>query len=247
MNYFNRAKNLNYSVGSIFILTGLAVGMLITVQFKSAIPSTTFIYDELKAQNELIESYLNDQGLLKTKIISLREELDAAQERAKAYIEVNNLETLKALKADLGLETAKGAGVQITLNDGLFVDRQNTDTLARSLVNASDLRDMVNAIRTARPTAIAINDQRVVAMTPITSVGNTILVNNYHLSPPFTITVIGDKDSVLQRIGDTNLLPDILSRVDELKIQIKTDVREHLTIPVYTGNLSTKYINEKAI
>lgn len=239
-------QNSKYSVGATFIVTGVAIGMLITIQFKSAIPSSTFIFDELKAQNDLVESYIEDQGRLKSKILSLRSDLDSAQENAEKYLEVNNLETLKSLKSALGLEVAKGAGVQITLEDGLFVDRQNTETLAQSLINASDLRDIVNAIRTAHPDAISINDQRVIATTPITSVGNTILVNNYHLSPPFVITAIGDKDLMLPRLTDQALIPDLLKRVEDQKVQLKTVQIEHLTIPVYTGNLSTKFISEKA-
>jgi uncharacterized protein YlxW (UPF0749 family) len=232
-------------VNALFIVTGIAIGLLITTQFRSAIPSSTYIYDELRAQNELISSYITDQGLLKTRITALREEIDIAQENTRSQIESNNnLETLKALKHEIGLETVKGAGLEIYLDDGLFVDRKNADTLSQSLINASDLRDIVNALRTAKPLGISINDQRVISTSPITSVGNTILVNNYHLLPPFNIKVVGDPDVIKQRLDDKSLLPDLLKRVKEHKIQLKTEKKEHLTLPVFNGNLSVKLINQ---
>lgn len=237
-------KKSPWIIGTVFVLTGAFIGLLLTVQFKSAVPSASYFYDELTAQKELIDSFLADQGLLKTQIVSLRSEIDVTQESAKEAVQTNNLETLKTLKKEVGLDMAKGAGVQITLNDGLFVNREGADTISQSLVNASDLRDLVNLLRSAKVDAIAINDQRVIASSSITSVGNTILVNNYNLLPPFNIIAIGDADLIMQRLNDSSTLPDLKKRVSELKIQFSAEDVAHLVAPVYNGNLSIKLIKE---
>ncbi|MBU1953977.1 DUF881 domain-containing protein, partial [Patescibacteria group bacterium] len=170
-----RQRRRDWKMSAVFIVTGVFIGILLTVQIKSSIPAATFLSDQLKVQKELVDNYLDEQGLLKTKIVSLRDQIEAAQEKAKQYVQDANLDTLNELKDKVGLKSARGSGVRISLDDGLFVDRDNPDTINQSLVHAADLRDIINVLRSGEATAIAINDQRIIASTPITSVGNTIM------------------------------------------------------------------------
>jgi len=226
-----------------FVTAGVATGLLLTIQFRSSIPSSTYIYDELKAQQELIDSYLSDQVYLKNKITTLRNEINEAQKKAEQYVETNNLEVLNKLKNELGLSAMKGEGISIRLDDGLFIDRQNHDVLSQSVVNASDLRDIVNAARAGKATAIAINDQRIIATTAITTAGSTILINNYHVLPPFSISIIGDPELLLQSLKNEMLLSDINKRVRDLKIQMQIETAQNLNVPIFNGNFSTKYLS----
>ncbi|HMR01329.1 MAG TPA: DUF881 domain-containing protein [Candidatus Gracilibacteria bacterium] len=234
----------DWKLSAVFVVTGLFIGALLTVQFQSSIPSSTFLSDELRAQKDLIDGYVDDQGLLKSKIIGLRTEISEAQERAEASIQSANLETLKALKEEIGLTSLRGPGVEIVIDDGIFVNRDNPDTVSQSLVHASDLRDIVNILRTARVQAISINGQRVIATTSISSVGNTILVNNFHLLPPFTVSALGDPEVVMQRLNDPTALPDLAKRTKDLNIQFMAQSKEGILIPEYSGNLSSQYISE---
>lgn len=238
------SSSRDWKVSAVFVLTGLFIGTLLTVQFRSSIPAATFFSDQLRAQQDLIDGYVEDQGFLKSRIVSLRAEISAAQEKAQASIQTANLEMLKKLKAQLGLSSLRGPGVEIQVDDGLFVNRDNPDTVSQSLIHASDLRDIVNVLRAAKAEAIAINDQRIIASTPITSVGNTILVNNFHLLPPFTVSAVGDSELIMQRLNDPSTLPDLQQRTQDLNIQLNAEVKEGLLIPEYTGNLSVQYISE---
>lgn len=235
---------LSLRTKTVFIVTGIFIGMLVSTQFRSAIPTGSYLYDQLAIQKELVKSFIDDQALLKSKIVSLRKKIEENQEKTRTASQVNNLETLRELKKEIGLETAKGQGITINLNDGVFVNRENMENIDQSLVHASDLRDMVNLLRTAQVEAIAINDQRVIASTPITSVGNTILVNNFHLLPPFNITAVGDPELIMQRLKDPTVLPDLQKRVKELKVQYAVEANNNLIIPVYNGNLTLKYIQQ---
>ena len=89
---------------------------------------------------------------------------------------------------------------------------------------------------------MAINDQRVIASTPISSVGNTILVNNFHVLPPFTITAIGDEELLLQRFNDPKALPDLVKRTKGQKIQLNFKANAGLVVPEYSGDFRLKYI-----
>lgn len=233
-----------WRIGIAFIVTGVFIGLLITTQFRSAIAPSTYPSDALQVQQELVASYLEEQTLLKTKIVNLRSEISTIQDEARSAGQAGLLETLEKLKVEMGLAAARGSGVQIALDDGLFVNRQSADKMAESLIHASDLRDMVNILRSAKVDAIAINDQRIIASTPINSVGNTILVNNFHLLPPFTVTAIGDPELILQRLNDPSALPDLQKRLKDLNIRFAAEVKDGLTAPVYNGNLPLKFLTD---
>lgn len=228
----------------VFIASGVFIGLLVTAQFRSAVPSSSYLSDEIAVQKQLIRSFIDDQALLKSRIVALRDEINKNQERMQSNTEKNSLDTLKNLKKDVGLETAKGGGVEIILDDGAFVNREKIENLDQSLIHASDLRDIVNLLRSAKVDAISINDQRIIASTPITSVGNTILVNNFHLLPPFNIIAIGDPELISRRLTDSTALPDLQNRVKNLKIQYSFLLKNSLIVPVYNGNFSLKYIKE---
>jgi uncharacterized protein YlxW (UPF0749 family) len=246
--YFRYAHNqalmklLSWRTYVVFMITGIFIGILVTVQVKSALPTSSYIYDELAVQKELIKDYTDQQALLKSKIVTIRGKIEENQNKIRQSAEKNNLDTLKGLKKDIGLETAKGAGVQITIDDGVFVKREAPENSTDSLVAASDLRDVVNLLRTAKADAIAINDQRIISTSPITSVGNTILVNNYNMLPPFNISAIGDTGLIMQRLNDSSSLPELNKRIQEYKIQFSSQIKKDLVIPVYNGNLSIKYL-----
>jgi len=232
----------NWKVQLTFVITGVLVGILLTAQFRSAIPASSYPYDEYKIQEDLLKSYNDDQAVLKNKILNLRKEIDDKQKQSGASVQKNNLDVLEQLKQAIGLESTKGNGVVINLNDSPFAQRANTQGSDEFLVQAADLRDLVNLVFSAQADAVSINDQRVVASTPISSVGNTILVNNTHVLPPFTISVIGDKDLLLQRLNDPTALPDLEKRAKGQKIEYGFQPQANLVIPIYSGDFPLKYV-----
>jgi len=241
---FRLKSKLTFRVQLVFIITGIFVGLLVSTQFRNAVPSSSYPYDEIQVQQELIKSYSDDQSVLQSRILNLRKQIEAKQNQASQLIEKNNLETLNQLKKEIGLEAVKGKGVEITLSDGLFVKRTDQQGLDQFLVHAADLRDIVNILFSAQADAVAINNQRVINSTPITSVGSTILVNNFHLLPPFNIIVVGDPDLILQRFNDPKVLPDLQKRIRAQKIQFALGVKKTLAVPVYNSDFRLKYIQE---
>jgi uncharacterized protein YlxW (UPF0749 family) len=226
----------------VFVASGVFIGLLITSQFRSSIPTSSYPSDELAIKKELIKNFLDDQSLLKSKIVVLRDEIGKTQDQAKNLGDEKLIETLNGLKKDLGLAQATGDGVEISLNDGALVKRDEADSIDQSLIHAADLRDLINVLRSARADAISINDQRILSNTSITSVGNTILVNNFHLLPPFNIVAIGDSELMSQRLTDVNALPDLNRRQKSNNIEFSFSVKNGLMVPVYNGDFSVKYM-----
>ena len=218
----------------ISIITGIFVGLLITAQFLTLTPSSSsFPLDQIAAQEDLIDSYSNDQAILAGRIVSLREKIDEAQEKSKLISQTANLDTLSILKATVGLEVKKGNGYEITLNDGGG---------EQGIIYASDLRDLINLIRTSGAEALAINNQRVINTTSINSVGNTILVGSFNLVPPFTISVIGDADVFNQYYNDSIMINDLKKRITNNGIEYSIKKLDLVSLPIYNGQLRLNHI-----
>ena len=228
--------NQKFNISVIFLVTGIFIGFFLTIQFKSTVPPSTYFYDELQAQKKLIDSFLDDQNHFKNEIIVLRQNLEKEQKKSNLYVKTDVLNKLQSLKDEIGLSLKKGAGIVVYLDDG---DNSEDNQF---LVNSADLRDIVNALFTAKAEAISINDQRIIASTPITSVGNTIMVNNYHILPPFKIIAIGDQYLMKERLNDNNLLSDLLMRIENKQIKFNLSIKNNLTCSMYNGELSVNFI-----
>lgn len=231
------------SIVIISVIAGIFVGLLVTTQFRSAPPvSSSYPLEEIEAQNELIKSYTDEQGVLKSRIVSLRSRIDEAIEQNQMITQNANIEKLNELKRIIGLTDLSGDGFIVQLDDSPFIDRENLAGEEGGYVYAADLRDMVNLLRANNVDGIAINDQRIISTTSINSVGSTILVNNSKLSPPFSIKVVGDYESFVRRISEPSVLSDLQKRVRENGIQFEIKQSPHVILPIYNGQFRLKFL-----
>lgn len=228
-----------------FMTTGLLAGMLLTWQFLSKAPlPLNFPSEEVKAKEDLLKSYLDEQSYLMSKIVSLRKDVETAQTKIEDSTQTANFSQLDDLKRDMGLTAISGPGLEITLDDGHLLTRaEKTEITDTNLVQASDLRDVVNILNASKADAISINDQRIIANSPISSVGTTIMVNNSHIAPPFIINAVGDSEMMLQRLLNKNLLLDIYTRRAKSNIGFEIAKKVGITIGIYNGDLKSSHLN----
>lgn len=227
-----------------FLIIGLVMGLILAWQFLTDIPlDSNFPSDELVAKSELIKSYMDEQSYLQSRIVSLHKQIEESAEQIETQSEVVNFEILNRLKGNVGLTEAVGEGLEIVIDDSSLAKRDGVNVSNNRLVQASDIRDIVNLLNAASADAITVNNQRVIANSPISSVGTTILINNSNITPPFIISVIGDSEVMLQRILNEDLLPDIYSRRKTNDIVFQIYKKNRITIPIYNGDLKTDYLN----
>ncbi|MBI2634183.1 DUF881 domain-containing protein [Candidatus Peregrinibacteria bacterium] len=193
--------------------------------------------DELETREELIKTFLDEQAYLQSRIVFLRKQIDESQKELDMQTASVSLDILEKLKKDIGLVEASGKGVEILLNDG------NSPNQPEALVQAADIRDIVNILNAASAEAISVNGQRIIASSAVAAVGTTILVNNSHLAAPFIITAIGDQDVILQRLLSRELLPDIYARMNKNGLTFKIKKSNSIVAPIYNGDLRTDYLN----
>lgn len=220
------------------------MGVILAWQFSTDKPlSGSFPGDELQAKDELIKDYLDEQAYFQSRIVSLHERIDSAEAGLESQAEVANVEILDRLKDDAGLSEVRGKGLEILLDDSPLALRDGADVSNIELVQAADIRDIVNILNAANADAISVNNQRIIATSPISSVGTTILINNSHTAPSFTISAVGDTDMMLERIQNDALLNSLFNRVSTNKLVFQVTVKEWLSVPIYNGDLKVNYLN----
>jgi len=123
---------------------------------------------------------------------SLRTDVANAEERAA---QANDLDrSLADRLAQLGLQAGTvavaGPGVVVRMSDSERSPSSTEDAEAFR-IHDSDIQLVVNALFAAGAEAVAVNDSRIVATTPIRAAGDTIVVNFRPLVPPYRIVGIG--------------------------------------------------------
>ena len=125
----------------------------------------------------------------------LREEL--ADTRASALGIDAAGRALAERLARVGLQSAtvpvEGPGVVVTLDDPDPDGERSAADLEQGRVRDTDVADAVNALWAAGAEAVAVNGQRLTALTAIRSAGAAIQVDLLPLTPPYEIRAIGDR------------------------------------------------------
>ena len=129
----------------------------------------------------------------------LRERVAAVQERALGADAAGRAAArrLAALGAASATTAVRGPGVVVTLEDAAEGDPVGPDplrggTVPEGRVRDSDLQDVVNGLWAAGAEAVAVNDQRLTALSAIRSAGESVLVDLRPLTPPYVVEAIGN-------------------------------------------------------
>ena len=136
---------------------------------------------------------------LAARAAELRDEVAALQEQALG-VDAAGRSAARRLE-DLGAASAttavRGPGLVVTLDDapagdGAAPDPLRGGTVPEGRVSDRDLQDVVNGLWAAGAEAVAVNGQRLTALTAIRSAGESVLVDLRPLSPPYVVEAVGD-------------------------------------------------------
>ena len=98
---------------------------------------------------------------------------------------------VRALSAWGGTAGLSGPGVTVTLDDSSS-GRSPTGDPNDLIVHEQDIQAVVNALWSAGAEAMAVNGERLTAVSAVRCAGNTLLLHGKVHSPPYRIAAIGD-------------------------------------------------------
>ncbi len=192
----------------------ILLGIMLSLQYKSVNYNQCMSSLENKRVEELKEDLIklqNQKNELQDRLVKLEEEnqtyanVKAGDSEAVQQIQNN----LKKARIFAGLETVKGAGIVVTLDNNEFIHVMDYDIL-----------NVVNELRASGAQAISINDERVVAMTEIRDAGQYVIINGKQFKAPFVIKAIADPDDLERSL---TLMGGVVEYLEEeqLKVSIK--------------------------
>lgn len=137
----------------------------------------------------------------------------------------------------LGKTDIQGPGVIITLTDA-----EEMDVDEKGRIKDYDLYDLINELRMAGAESISINDQRIINMSDVRTVGNHIVINSavstVPIISPYTIKAIGDSGYLTSQLNIKGGYIDVL-KMDGIGAVV--DTQENIVIPKYNGETTFKY------
>ena len=192
-------------------LIALLVALVATIQLRSEAEvqrslvgtdatSLAFLIDDLHRANDSLDGEKAD-------LTSRRARLQSGQSGAADQVLSSEADRLRAIE---GLIPVHGPGVVIEID--------------ASGLTALDLQDALNNLAAGGAEAIDVNDHRVVMGVPVYQTSSGVAIGGATVSPPWTISVIGDPN----RLG---LISDLMSqqlradrRVRQASYRVEADV-----------------------
>lgn len=130
-------------------------------------------------------------------------------------------EDLRMTTADRG---ASGPGIVITVDNS---PENNT----RGRVTDIDMQILVNGLWYAGAEAISINGNRIGTLSSIRKAGEAITVNFRSIVAPYRITVLGNNDSLADRLGENPGGQYWATRTREAGLRFSVKSEDRLTVP----------------
>ena len=144
-----------------------------------------------------------------------------------------------------GLTDVKGPGVVVTLNDSKTplpagMPAGILGATPPNIIHDTDIGQVVNELKAAGAEAISVNDQRLVAVSPIRCAGPTIFVNNTPQTPPYVIKAIGDPRTLSTALSISGGIADQIQHFDPAMFKVVKSPKP-LLIAAYSGGIEPKY------
>ncbi|WP_341229156.1 DUF881 domain-containing protein [Nocardioides salarius] len=171
-------------------------GVLVT----TAAVQTAQDADENRAGRATLVERVNDRRAtvsdLQDRIVELREQNELATQNVARLTEtaVEAQSRLRRLQVTTGYLPVQGEGVRLTLENPVAGD---------NLIRDIDLQKAANGLWLAGAEAVAVNGQRLTAVSAIRNSGVVVNVNSVPIAAPYVVTAIGDSRSLLARFQET--------------------------------------------
>lgn len=217
------------------IFTSLVIFILTVVLFSIFFNRFRITEAQDTAPTRRIQDLVTLLNQAEEKKESLEQELTALRQQSKAMPGKASSPELKRLYQLAGLTPVSGAGIEIVLQDNKQAEKPqdaHQDPNAGKL-QADDLLRLINELKSAGATAIAINDQRLVVNSEIIAAGPTITVNQTRLTQPVVVKAMGNPDMLL---GALRIRGGILEYLQFFNIKVKAQKRPSVSLPAYQGD-----------
>lgn len=224
---------------TLFLLCGLLgamLGLSVKTQTAKIVADNA---DRLKGMSALLKANADDQ----VRIASLQKQIAQINAAPSDTVRVKLLAKQLAQTQFLaGLTDVKGPGVLVTMDDSKlpYPKDMPPGIPPQNIIHDNDIGQVVNELKAAGAEAISVNDQRLVAVSPIRCAGPTIFINNTPQTPPYVIKAIGDPKTLTTALDIPGGITSALKAFDPAMFKVEKSPKA-LLVPAYAGGIDSKY------
>ncbi|MBC2869052.1 DUF881 domain-containing protein [Streptomyces mexicanus] len=173
---------------------------------------------------------------LQGRVDALRDEVSARQRQALEHSGGDAKAELVGILS--GASAVRGPGVKLVVDDakeagtgGSGNPRETSGFSDTGRVRDRDMQRVVNGLWQSGAEAVAINGQRLTALSAIRAAGDAILVDNRPLVPPYTVLAVGDGQRLSSRFQDSADGLYLRALQDDYGIRTAISVESDLRLP----------------
>ena len=220
----------------------LVLGFLLVAQLRAEPARVRYTSQERPPLVETATDLQKRQDALKASILDLRQQIRDQETSAgsgnEQVVQIND--QLRTDRGAAGLVDLVGPGLVLQLEDSTQPVPPG-GAPGDYTVSSSDLRDVANELWLAGAEAIAINGERLTAVSGMTDIGTSVLLNGAYLQPPYQVTAIGPRDLYQRLLQSTSFASFVRGRVNDFGIRFGVAQLDQAVVPAYAGDVSLRY------
>ncbi|MFI6727941.1 DUF881 domain-containing protein [Streptomyces sp. R-74717] len=191
-----------------------------------------------KERQELIDRIDGETAAadtLESQVDKLRDDVGRRQRKA---LEKHGGDQGELVALLAGATAVEGPGVKLVVDDAKDTDqggggpRETSGFADTGRVRDRDLQRVVNGLWQSGAEAIAINGQRLTALSAIRAAGDAILVDNRPLVPPYTVLAVGNGKQLSTAFQDSADGQYLQALKDTFDIRTSMSVQGKVNLPV---------------
>ncbi|MEU7167437.1 DUF881 domain-containing protein [Streptomyces morookaense] len=184
----------------------LLAAVVVTIGAAQARISAPTLAKERQQLIDRINAETSAADTLQKNVDTLRDSVGAKQREA---LEKHGGDQAELVSLLAGATAVKGPGVKLVVDDakqtttGGGNPRENQGFSDTGRVRDRDMQRIVNGLWQSGAEAIAVNGQRLTALSAIRAAGDAILVDNRPLVPPYTVLAVGNGQKLSTAFQDS--------------------------------------------
>ncbi|MGO0575790.1 DUF881 domain-containing protein [Ornithinimicrobium panacihumi] len=191
----------------------------------------------------LIQARDQQVNQLNERVEALRTEVDDLQARAESSQARTASRNADKMAPGVGMAAVSGPAVQVTLDDAGYTlstlpEGYSVDDV---VVHQQDLQAVVNALWAGGAEAIMVQDQRIVSTSSVQCVGNTLYLQGRVYSPPYTITAVGDPNSLHASLQADPTVSIYRQWAEVIGLGYEVNDLATVEVPAFAGGVRPQY------
>lgn len=194
---------------------------------------------------DLVENETERVTELEERAADLAEEVEGLTSRLSDDPVSDIGEQAQAEAHAAGFSDVEGPGLTVSLDDAPvpedLADLPPGTSADDFVVHQQDVEAVVNALWTGGAEAMQIMNRRVTSVSGVRCVGNVIILDGQVYSPPFTITAIGDPESLESALDRSAGVQIYRQWADYIGLGYSESTHDNVRLPAATGPSTLSY------